>query len=259
MHIYKTNKELSRFLANIGAIKQKFESYVYFHIDLGDNTEIDINDLTGYISVNISDDDAFLMIFQDAGQALLLVPDSYKRDVADFDAHIHEDSNIDGIKTKVGSLHQSNHDDFQKILDPFVSPKDISAQIMMRRALRMENHIMVLDDDLVILKQMEKALEELGEVHCFSSAAGFIESYVDVAPDILFLDIHLKNFKGTDFVDKVIGTIDPHACIIMISSDTMKQTIMELRTSGTKGFMMKPFNREQAIQHVKRSPTYYKN
>jgi DNA-binding NarL/FixJ family response regulator len=76
------------------------------------------------------------------------------------------------------------------------------------------------------------------------------------APDIVFMDIHMPNMRGTNLLETLLGTLDPHAYVVMISSDTMTQTILESKAKGTRGFIMKPLTRDNLYAHVMRSPSF---
>lgn len=255
MKIYNASKNLNQFLHHVASRKANFENLNYFHVNIGADVATNIQDIVTYISKEVEDENAALLVFKNAHEALVIVPSEYRKEIADFDRHIHNNALLKDAETKLGTLHECNHDDFKNIIDACIEPDDVINNVAMARALRMDNHIMVLDNDTEILQQVEQGLGNMGEVTALNSGAQFIERYTSIAPDILFLDIHLKDTTGPQLADKILGTIDPFAYIVIISSDTMKKTVMELRPMGIKGFVTKPFHRGHLFQHVRRAPT----
>lgn len=94
-----------------------------------------------------------------------------------------------------------------------------------------------------------------GNVITLDSATNFDENYTTHAPDILFLDIHLGSAEGNKILKHLTQSIDPFSHVVMISSDTKEDMILDVKDGGAKGFVVKPINRNSLYQHIIKAPT----
>ena len=125
--------------------------------------------------------------------------------------------------------------------------------IPIRRKKREESLVMVVEDDQftgtyatnIINKETESILVKNGEEA--------IIQYIEHAPDIVFLDIHLPGLCGHKTLDAIMH-IDPDAYVIMLSVDAVKNSIVDAYKRGAAGFLKKPFSKERLLFNVGRSP-----
>jgi len=129
--------------------------------------------------------------------------------------------------------------------------QDSSAIILTMRA---SNEIVVVtkNQNNIGLIRLEGQINKTGECIIQNDTQDFFEAYVEH----VFLDIHLQTDHGPDLMKKLRDTIDQHAHIVMISSDTYETTIREVKEKGAKGFIVKPLNRQQLFTHVMKMPTF---
>ena len=78
-------------------------------------------------------------------------------------------------------------------------------------------------------------------------------SYVNKAPDVLFLDIGLPDINGHEVLEKLFK-LDPDAYVVMFSGNGDKENIMKAVELGAKGFVGKPFSQEKLLQYIQKSP-----
>ncbi|MBU6235967.1 MAG: response regulator [Alphaproteobacteria bacterium] len=131
-----------------------------------------------------------------------------------------------------------------RILDAAIPSTDFVGRLGYTRLSRKGNVFLVLDDDPMILKQMEHILQPLGMVETAPMAEEFLHKYKRAAPNCVFIDVHLRTEKGTDLAGVLRKMLDPFAYIIIISSDTVKENIIETKVKGGNGFVGKPLNRD---------------
>lgn len=125
--------------------------------------------------------------------------------------------------------------------------------IGIRRKRREEPSVLIVEDDQftgtyamnIINKETESTLVKSGE--------DAIIDYIEQAPDIVFLDIHLPGLTGLKTLDAIMH-IDPEAHVIMLSVDAVKTSIMEAYQKGASGFLKKPFSKERLLITVGKSP-----
>ena len=54
------------------------------------------------------------------------------------------------------------------------------------------------------------------------------------------------------------NTLDPYANVVMVSSDTSQEVIVDLKKAGAKGFLVKPIDRNKLYQQVTKADTAVK-
>ncbi len=125
------------------------------------------------------------------------------------------------------------------------------------RQQREENIIMVVDDDNFMRSLISKALNSKARVIEPSDDSDIVEAYLEHLPDIVFLDIHLPRISGIRLLEE-IQSFDDSAHIIIISSDSNKDNVLEAKKLGAKGFLAKPFVLEKIESCYDRCPTIRK-
>lgn len=76
---------------------------------------------------------------------------------------------------------------------------------------------------------------------CVYSIKEARESIMDIKPSIIFLDNHLPDGTGSDFIQQV-KAINPAAQVIMITAHDSPAEIEEAFHKGADYFISKPFN-----------------
>lgn len=127
------------------------------------------------------------------------------------------------------------------------------ATIGLRRKKRGYPLVMVVEDDRFTSSYAAHILNKNYEIVLSRSGEEGIADYIEHAPDIVFLDIHLPGISGHDTLHS-IRAIDPKAFIVMLSVDAVKKNIVQAAHNGAYSFLRKPFSKEKMIEMVKRSP-----
>ncbi|AIL65288.1 Chemotaxis protein CheY [Rickettsiales bacterium Ac37b] len=76
-----------------------------------------------------------------------------------------------------------------------------------------------------------------------------IKSYINNAPDILFLDAELSDYNGYDVLTK-IKEIDVNAFVIMTSTVTLNNNVQLALKNGAQGFIAKPFTKSKIEEYI---------
>lgn len=113
----------------------------------------------------------------------------------------------------------------------------------------MGKRIMVVDDSRVIRLQLQDQLEgtDYELVAYCQSGEEAIAQYGEVLPDLVTMDIIMHGIDGLEAAQTILRDY-PDAKIIMMSSLAYDDTIDEAKSIGTKGFICKPFEREQVLE-----------
>ncbi len=115
--------------------------------------------------------------------------------------------------------------------------------------------IIIADDDFFMRTQAKIALESLADIIEVESGAMVLELYKQHKPELLLLDIHMPDQGGKDVLREILKH-DPNAYVIMFSSDAQTQNVQQAKFAGAKGFVAKPFTKNNLLKYVKICPAF---
>ncbi|MCB9987951.1 MAG: response regulator [Rhodospirillales bacterium] len=125
--------------------------------------------------------------------------------------------------------------------------------LALRRKKRTEPFVLLVEDDRFTAACAIDILNKQYKFSYVSSGEEAIISYIEHAPDIVLLDIHLPGLNGHETLH-ALKKIDPDAYVIMVSVDTMKTNIVSASKSGAAGFLKKPFAKDRLLAAIQKSP-----
>lgn len=114
----------------------------------------------------------------------------------------------------------------------------------------------VIDDDPVLLALLGYMLNESGidTQYCISPLPdNFIDILLQFKPDVILIDIYLKNEKGYTLANKIrsFPELKDIPLVAMSGSDLLKDKLLAF-SSGFVDYINKPFTKEEVISIVKR-------
>lgn len=117
----------------------------------------------------------------------------------------------------------------------------------------MAKRILIVDDALFMRRMLKDILsgagyEVVGEAE--DGEDGYYK-YKEVLPDLVTMDITMPNTNGIDGAKRIISEF-PEANILMCSAMGQQNMVVDSVVSGAKGFIVKPFNRENVIAAVQK-------
>ncbi|MDR3449229.1 MAG: response regulator [Alphaproteobacteria bacterium] len=113
--------------------------------------------------------------------------------------------------------------------------------IKQRRAGRATPHIMIVDDDAMMVTLVTHVLRQNYKVIVAISAREAMEKHLSEAPDIVFLDMGLPDCNGLTAMN-YMQQFDPDSQIVIFSDDTSLKTQVMAMSGGADGFIAKPLN-----------------
>ncbi len=154
---------------------------------------------------------------------------------------------------------------YQKIVDQkFLSAKRMAAyremadrhkttSIPLRRERREHALVQVIEDDRFTASYAAGILNREYDMILSRCGEDAILQYIENAPDIVFIDIHLPGLSGHDVL-KALKAVDPNIFAVMLSVDTVRDNIVKSAEGGANNFLKKPFSKERLLNVVKTSP-----
>ena len=108
---------------------------------------------------------------------------------------------------------------------------------------------MVVDDSRLVRVQLNDVLNGTDyEIAAYCrSGEDAIAQYDEVKPDLVTMDIIMQGMDGLD-ASEIILKEHPDARIVVVSSLAYDDTYEKAKEVGAKGFVDKPFHREQLLK-----------
>ena len=112
----------------------------------------------------------------------------------------------------------------------------------------------LIADDASFMRQMIREIiepegfEVVGEA---SDGVEVVESYHDLEPDLVMMDIVMPKCSGIDAVKEIVAKA-PGARIVMCSALGQETLVMEALQAGAKDFIVKPFKPDAVLSTLKK-------
>lgn len=154
---------------------------------------------------------------------------------------------------------------YQKMADQrFLGAQRIKAYESMADAnrvqsipLRRERHdeavVMIVEDDRFTSSFAASVLNKEYELVVAKTGEQAIYDYIEFAPDVVLLDIHLPGLSGHDVL-RALRVIDKDASVVMLSVDTAAESVKKASQDGAAGFLKKPVSKDRMLATVEKSP-----
>lgn len=113
--------------------------------------------------------------------------------------------------------------------------------------------ILIVDDSVVMRKNLKNILIQGGYNIADEAVNGkeALAKYKEHRPDYVTMDINMPEMDGLEAVKNIIA-FDPAARIVMISSLSEKNMVMEALKNGAKYYVLKPVTYEKVQEAIKK-------
>jgi two-component system chemotaxis response regulator CheY len=138
----------------------------------------------------------------------------------------------------------------ETILEMTEPDRELQIALQTKRKHHHQTVILIIEDDLVTRGIIAATFKTGYKVVQEKDAKSGIAAYVEHAPNVVFLDIHLPDHNGKIVLDR-LKFIDPSAYIVMISGDSVADNVLTAHSKGAAGFIKKPFTKEKIVEYVK--------
>lgn len=111
--------------------------------------------------------------------------------------------------------------------------------------------VLIVDDSLIMRKQIKKILESLGHTIMgeAKNAEEAVSMYKRFRIDLVTMDISMPGKDGISTSRDIIA-IDPKAKIIMITSQGQEDMVVDAIAVGAVGYILKPITSEEQVSKV---------
>lgn len=113
--------------------------------------------------------------------------------------------------------------------------------------------VVVVDDSLIIRRNIAKMLERMGHEIVAEAKNGkeAIACYSKYTPDLITMDITMPDMDGIEAVRGIIKR-NAEAKIIMVTSHGQEEMVIAAIKAGASGYVLKPVNAEKLGHAIKR-------
>ena len=118
----------------------------------------------------------------------------------------------------------------------------------------MAKNILICDDAAFMRMMIKDILTKNGYTIVGEAENGqkAVEKYNETKPDLVMMDITMPEMDGIQALKKIKAT-DPNAAIIMCSAMGQQAMVIESIQSGSKDFIVKPFQPDRVLEAVKKA------
>lgn len=113
--------------------------------------------------------------------------------------------------------------------------------------------IVAVDDSPLILKMLEKVLEDKFDVHSFSTAVRTLQFLrgKDRIPDLIILDIEMPEMDGYELSSKIREMEHlKDVPIIFLTSNKDRNSVIKAAENGAKDYVIKPIDNEILLRKI---------
>lgn len=122
--------------------------------------------------------------------------------------------------------------------------------------------ILVVDDEVVSRKKMEKIMTEFGECHIVESGKDAVDSFADawrigIPFDLISLDIGMPDISGIEVLTMIRSIEKEKALdnsqrvkVMMVTTHSDKDIVVNSMKAGCNNYIVKPFDRKRVVEKL---------
>ncbi len=122
--------------------------------------------------------------------------------------------------------------------------------------------ILVVDDEVVSRKKMEKIMAEFGECHTAETGSEAVDAFneawaIGIPYDLVSLDISMPDISGIEVLTKIRNIEKEKALdkshrvkIMMVTTHSDKEVVVDSMKAGCNNYIVKPFDRERVVNKL---------
>jgi two-component system, chemotaxis family, chemotaxis protein CheY len=111
--------------------------------------------------------------------------------------------------------------------------------------------VLIADDSFVMRNSLKRIFESTN-IEVVAEATTGIQAFYEYAhhkPDVVTMDINMPVMDGLAALKLIIEN-DPHARVIMVSTENQKRMLFKAIKMGAKHYLVKPINKEKTVKTI---------
>ncbi|MGD0338232.1 MAG: response regulator [Bacteroidota bacterium] len=116
---------------------------------------------------------------------------------------------------------------------------------------------LVIDDSPHLRALISTYIRKAGFTKILTAASGMegVEQYKLSQPDIVFLDVVMPEVDGVTTLQE-IRSYDANATVVMTTSVSSRETVLQLKEAGAYSYLLKPFEEAKFRETLQRTVAY---
>jgi CheY-like chemotaxis protein len=124
-------------------------------------------------------------------------------------------------------------------------------KITQRGAIVARKHILIVDDDVDMLKVLKVFLQDDYQVTIVDSGKQALEYMLKHTPDLILLDYMMPLFDGPHVLEILRKREESkNVPVLFLTSVTERDKILQCLALNPQGYLVKPISREELLQRV---------
>jgi putative two-component system response regulator len=115
--------------------------------------------------------------------------------------------------------------------------------------------VLIVDDEKVNVDALTRILRAAGysQIVATTDPTGALGLYADQDPDIVLLDLHMRQLDGLAVLQQLRAAAGPHAFVpvLMLTGDPSSQARSRALSAGAKDFLTKPFEVGEVLLRIR--------
>lgn len=257
MKVFSLESASGDFLHHVASKKRDFKDWFFLHVKIDEGEQsIKLGEVLQSLRFVFAGEESYVLEMTKHNEVFVVSGNVQRKALSMYEKTAKDHFGDRGVHVISNTLSNKGVEQLIKLISVHEEDLQDAAVSALKRLGRACNVFIVLDDDVIVLKQMQKILQGFGHVEATHDPEQFIDLYKQYAPNVAFLDVHLKGERGTNVLNSLIKDVDPHAYVVMISSDSLKNTVLESKHKGASGYIMKPFERDLVYKNLLKAPTF---
>ena len=112
--------------------------------------------------------------------------------------------------------------------------------------------ILVVDDDLALLRMLEKLMSPIGKVTCATDGQEALDFLTEgVMPDLIITDLMMPRMDGLQLVDELRSNSKfKNIPVIMLTAKGTPKDVITGINKGARHYLVKPFKNKDLVKKV---------
>lgn len=122
---------------------------------------------------------------------------------------------------------------------------------MLARKTRKTPEALIVEDQTFTSLMLTSMLKQDFNCTVTADAPSAFDLYIQLAPDITFLDVELASGNGHGLAQQFRG-MDRYGYLLMATANHRLEDVEKAKANQVNGFIVKPFTRDKLVQHLKK-------
>ncbi|MBQ2824428.1 MAG: response regulator [Oscillospiraceae bacterium] len=118
---------------------------------------------------------------------------------------------------------------------------------------RYKKHVLVVDDNIILLRTVKDMLEDQYSVSISTSGYQALEMIKRKKPDIILLDYEMPEMNGAEVLQKLHSEEETRDIpVVFFTASARRETVTMLIKLNPSGYVLKPPNKQNLLNQIEK-------